>query len=101
MLGMLKRTNLVYLHLVVTSENYTGSTKQIFFVENDETRGGAPSCIHKMKICLRYLGDPGYPQGIGQELGVSQAMVPRTVNRVVNSIVAKSNEWIKFPTKKP
>ncbi|CAH1970158.1 unnamed protein product [Acanthoscelides obtectus] len=51
-----------------------------------------------MKICLRYLGDPGYQQGIGQELGVSQATVSRTVDRVVNSMVAQSNEWIKFPT---
>ncbi|CAH1973372.1 unnamed protein product [Acanthoscelides obtectus] len=32
------------------------------------------------------------------ELGVSQATVSRTVDRVVNSIVAQSNEWIKFPT---
>ncbi|CAH1980349.1 unnamed protein product [Acanthoscelides obtectus] len=60
MLGMLKRTNLVYLQLAVTSKNYIGSTKQIFLVENEKTRGGALSCIHKMKICLRYLGDPGY-----------------------------------------
>ncbi|CAH2015366.1 unnamed protein product [Acanthoscelides obtectus] len=44
-----------------------------------------------MKICLRYLGDPGYQQGFGQELGVRQATVFRTVDRVVN-------EWIKFPT---
>ncbi|CAH1964335.1 unnamed protein product [Acanthoscelides obtectus] len=70
MLGMLKRTNLVYLHLVVTSKNYFGSTKQIFLVDNEETRGRALSCSHKMKICLRHLGDPGYQQGIGQELGV-------------------------------
>ncbi|CAH2017006.1 unnamed protein product [Acanthoscelides obtectus] len=73
MLGMLKRTNLVYLHLVVTSKNYIGSTKQKFLVENEETRGEALLCIPKMKICLRYLGGPGYQQGIGQELGVSQA----------------------------
>ncbi|CAH1958058.1 unnamed protein product [Acanthoscelides obtectus] len=71
MLGMLKRTNLVYLHLVVTSKNYIGSTKQIFLAENEETRGAALSCIHKMKICPRYFGDPGYQQGIGQELGVN------------------------------
>ncbi|CAH1977841.1 unnamed protein product [Acanthoscelides obtectus] len=51
-----------------------------------------------MKICLRYLGDSGYQQGIGQELSVSQAMVSRTMDRVVNSIVAQWNEWIKFPT---
>ncbi|CAH1957723.1 unnamed protein product [Acanthoscelides obtectus] len=47
---------------------------------------------------IRYLGDLGYQQGIGQELGVSQATVSRTVDRGVNSIVAQSNEWIKFPT---
>ncbi|CAH2008791.1 unnamed protein product [Acanthoscelides obtectus] len=34
---------------------------------------------------IRYLGDPGYQQGIGPEHGVSQA-------------TAQSNEWIKFPT---
>ncbi|CAH2008154.1 unnamed protein product [Acanthoscelides obtectus] len=51
-----------------------------------------------MKISLRYLGDPGYQQGIGQELGVSQATVSRSEERVVNSIVAQSNEWIKYPT---
>ncbi|CAH2003442.1 unnamed protein product [Acanthoscelides obtectus] len=49
-----------------------------------------------MKICLRYLGDLGYQQGIAQELGVSQAMLSRTVDRIVHSIVAQSNEWIKF-----
>ncbi|CAH1954640.1 unnamed protein product [Acanthoscelides obtectus] len=51
-----------------------------------------------MKICLRYTSDPGYQQGIGQELGVSQATVSRTEDRVVNRIVAQSNEWLKFPT---
>ncbi|CAH1977475.1 unnamed protein product [Acanthoscelides obtectus] len=44
------------------------------------------------------LGDPGYQQAIGQELGVSQATVSRTMDRVVKNIVAQSNEWIKFPT---
>ncbi|CAH1989586.1 unnamed protein product [Acanthoscelides obtectus] len=51
-----------------------------------------------MKICQRYLGDPRYQEGIGQELGVGQATVSRTVDRVVSSIVAQSNEWMKFPT---
>ncbi|CAH1963064.1 unnamed protein product [Acanthoscelides obtectus] len=53
------KTDLVYLRLVVTSKNDIGSTKKIFLVENEETRGGALSCIHNMKICLRYLGDQG------------------------------------------
>ncbi|CAH1974346.1 unnamed protein product [Acanthoscelides obtectus] len=80
-----KMSNLVYLHLVVTSKNYIGSTKQIFLVDNEETRRGALSCIHKMKICLRCLGDPVYQQGLGQELGVSQAKVFRAMDRVVNT----------------
>ncbi|CAH2008209.1 unnamed protein product [Acanthoscelides obtectus] len=63
-----------------------------FLVENEETRGGALSCVHKIKISLRYLDEPGYQQGICQELGVSQATVSRTVDIVVNSIVAQSNE---------
>ena len=54
--------------------------------------------IHKMKICLRYLGDPGYQMGIGLELGVSQATASRTMSTVVDIIVAHTNEWIKFPT---
>lgn len=64
----------------------------------EETRGGALSSLHKMKIFLRYLSDPGYQTGIGQELGVSQATVSRTVSTVVESIIAHANEWIKFPT---
>ncbi|GBL99554.1 hypothetical protein AVEN_68821-1 [Araneus ventricosus] len=43
-------------------------------------------------------GDPGYQKGIGAELGVSEATVSRTVNAVVDSIIAHANEWIKFPT---
>lgn len=65
---------------------------------NAETRGGALSSVLKMKICLRYLSDPGYQKGIGQELGVSQATVSRTVTAVIESIVAQSNYWIKFPS---
>ncbi|GBO25640.1 Putative nuclease HARBI1 [Araneus ventricosus] len=30
--------------------------------------------------------------------GVSQATVSRTVNAVIDSIIAHANEWIKFPT---
>jgi hypothetical protein len=69
-----------------------------FLDENNETRGGALSPVSKIKICLRYLADPGYQKGIGQELGVSQATVSRTVNTVVDSIVSQASEYIKFPT---
>lgn len=69
-----------------------------FLGATEETRGGALSSVHKMKICLRYLADPGYQKGIGQELGIDQATVSRTVTEVVDSIVVQANQWIKFPT---
>ncbi|XP_046684573.1 putative nuclease HARBI1 [Homalodisca vitripennis] len=67
-------------------------------VATKETRGGALSSVHKMTICLRYLADPGYQKGIGQELGIDQETVSRSVSEVVDSIVAQANQWIKFPT---
>lgn len=36
-----------------------------FLGTNEEIRGGALSSLHRMKICLRYLSDPGYQRGIG------------------------------------
>lgn len=50
------------------------------------------------KVFFRYICDPGYQKGIGAELGVNQATVSRTVNAVVDSIIAHTNESIKFPT---
>ena len=44
-----------------------------FLGQNEETWGGALTSLHKIKICLRYLGDPGYQ--MLQELGVSQATI--------------------------
>ncbi|CAH1987270.1 unnamed protein product [Acanthoscelides obtectus] len=43
-----------------------------------------------MQICVRYLRDPAYQQGIGKKLGVSQATVSRTVDTLVNSIKFKT-----------
>ncbi|CAH2011726.1 unnamed protein product [Acanthoscelides obtectus] len=34
-----------------------------------------------MKICLRYLGDPGYQQGIGQELDMEAKRIDEYINR--------------------
>lgn len=64
----------------------------------NESRGGALSSIQKMKICLRYLADPGFQMGIGEELGVEQSTVSRTVKSVVQKIVDQADRWIKFPT---
>ncbi|CAB0003864.1 unnamed protein product, partial [Nesidiocoris tenuis] len=62
-----------------------------------ETRGGALSPEHKMKTFLRYLADPGFQVGVGEDVGVHQSTVSRTVEFVSNKIVEKADLWIKFP----
>jgi hypothetical protein len=37
-----------------------------------ETRGGALSAEQKMRIFLRYMADPGFHAGIGEEVGSSK-----------------------------
>lgn len=32
--------------------------------------------MNKIKVCLRYLGGPGYQNGIGEELGASLFQLP-------------------------
>ncbi|CAA9998988.1 unnamed protein product [Nesidiocoris tenuis] len=62
-----------------------------------ETRGGALSPEQKMKTFLRYLADPGFQVGVGEDVGVHQSTVSRTVEFVSNKIVEKADLWIKFP----
>lgn len=69
-----------------------------FLGDNRETRGGALSPEMKMKIFLRYVADPGFQNGIGEELGVEQSTVSRTVSSVMSRIVEQAPQWIKFPT---
>ncbi|CAH1993119.1 unnamed protein product [Acanthoscelides obtectus] len=40
---------------------------QNFLGESVERRGGAISALHRMKVCLRYLANPGFQSGIGEE----------------------------------
>ncbi|KAL1489412.1 hypothetical protein ABEB36_014311 [Hypothenemus hampei] len=68
-----------------------------FLGENEEMRGGALSPVHKLKVCLRYLADLGFQKGIGEELGVEQSTVSRTINSVINLIVDREDHWIRFP----
>lgn len=69
----------------------------------------ALSSTQRMKVSLRYLVyaiftfiDPGYQKGIGQELGVDQATVSRTVRSEVDRILHKQTIGLSFlhPTKK-
>ena len=70
---------------------------EYFLGESGETRGGALSNKARMKIFLRYLADPGYQNGIGEEIGVHQTTVSKVINSVVSKIVEKASVWIQFP----
>jgi hypothetical protein len=79
-------------------ENSVQWLSNYFLGQVMESRGGALTSEQKMKVCLRYLANPGYQSGIGEELGVSQSTVSQTVSAVVGKIVEKADLWIKFPT---
>lgn len=69
-----------------------------FIGVNLETRGGALSPVQKIKVFLRYMADPGFQSGIGEELGCSQPTVSRIVDTTLGLVIDKANEWIKFPS---
>ncbi|XP_062554268.1 putative nuclease HARBI1 [Armigeres subalbatus] len=69
-----------------------------FLNDREDTRGGGLSNVLKMKIFLRYLGDPGFQVGVGEDVGVHQTTVCKTIWHVCQKIIEKSNEWIKFPS---
>ena len=45
----------------------------------------------KMEVCLRYMADPGFQDGVSEVVGISQPTVSRTVKQVVGQICLKSN----------
>ncbi|KAJ8944099.1 hypothetical protein NQ314_009555 [Rhamnusium bicolor] len=68
-----------------------------FLPENIDTRGGAISSRQKMEILLRYFGDPGFQSGVAEDMGVHRSTVTKTVNYVMDCIIARADEWIHFP----
>ncbi|XP_055601326.1 putative nuclease HARBI1 [Uranotaenia lowii] len=68
-----------------------------FLNEYNEKRGGALDNIHKMKCLLRYLGDPGFQVGVGEDLGIHQSTVCKTIWSVAKKVASKASDWIKFP----
>lgn len=74
-----------------------------YLVENllpiyGETRGGAVSNLQKIKCFLRYVGDPGFQTGVGEDLGLNQSSVCRSIWYTCQHIATKADEWIKFPS---
>jgi len=49
---------------------------------NSEKRGGSISQKQKMEVFLRYIADPGFQTGVGEDLGVDQTTVCKTVQFV-------------------
>ena len=62
-----------------------------------EKRGGALSNKQKMEVCLGYMADPGFQNGVSAVVRISQPTVSRTVKQVVEQICLKSKRWIVFP----
>lgn len=69
-----------------------------FLGEDEETRGGALSKKLQMELFLRYVGDPGFQSGVGEDVGVHQSSVSKTIKKVCEKIYDKANLWIKFPS---
>jgi hypothetical protein len=72
---------------------------EIFLGNTEERRGGALSPKQRMEIYLRYMGDPGFQVGVGEDSGAHHSTVCRTVDYVSRKILEKANQWIKFPTR--
>lgn len=68
-----------------------------FLEEREETRGGALSSLQRFQVFLRYVGDPGFQTGVGEDIGVHQSTVCKTFASVMQQIVGKAAHWIKFP----
>lgn len=68
------------------------------FLVDSDTRGGGISRRQQMEIFLRFVGDPGFQSGVAQDIGVHRTTANKTISHVMNRIVAKSNDWIKFPS---
>lgn len=68
-----------------------------FLPESDEMRGGAVTTQEKMEIFLRYLSDPGFQIGVGEDFGVHRTTVCKTFKYVLNVINGKASDYIHFP----
>ncbi|XP_046685119.1 putative nuclease HARBI1 [Homalodisca vitripennis] len=69
-----------------------------FLGENFERRGGALSNLDRMGTFLRYVGDPGSPSGVAEDVGIDRTTVSKTISDVMAAILLKKNVWIKFPS---
>lgn len=69
-----------------------------FLPDSNETRGGCLTPKQQMETFLRYLADPGFQVGVGEDKGIHQTTVCKTFGKVLTDVVEKADLWIKFPT---
>ena len=69
-----------------------------FLTNNGETRGGALTANQQLRVFLRYVGDPGFQVGVGEDIGIQQSTVSKTITKVLYQMIEKSHVWLKFPT---
>ena len=62
-----------------------------FLGQSAETRGGALQNIEKMKVFLRFAGDPGFQVGIAADTRIHQSTVSRVIAEVSEKIIEKCN----------
>ncbi|XP_055921047.1 uncharacterized protein LOC129952480 [Eupeodes corollae] len=62
-----------------------------------ETRDGALTHQEKMKICMGYVGDPGFQICVGEDIGANQSTISRVVQQVATKIASRATDWIIFP----
>jgi len=60
-----------------------------FLGQEEETRGGCLSSLARMKTFLRYMGDPGFQVGVGEDIGIDQTTVSKTIHLVIILIIHK------------
>lgn len=53
-----------------------------FLGTSDEKRGGGLTPKMKMQVLLRYLADPGFQVGVGEDLGVDQTTISKVIKEV-------------------
>lgn len=86
-----------YRKLFRFSLQHTEWLAEQFLGNTGESRGGALSPHQKMEVTLRFLGDPGFQEGIGYDMGLSQPTISRTVAECIPKIAERVNDWVKWP----
>lgn len=87
-----------YKELYRFTENSVEWMADYFLEEYSETRGKALTPKQRMMILLRFLADPVFQTGIAEDIGVSRSTVTKTIPFVLEKIVDKSKEWVRFPS---